>query len=270
MNASSLPVVLITGASSGIGRASASYLSGRGYRVFGTSRHPSPPSEPSSFEMIEMDVTDDDSVCRAIDLIITQAGRLDAVVNNAGVVSGGSLEDTPMDEARWLFETNFFGTLRVCKAVLPIMRKQRSGYIVNISSLAGRLAAPYQGQYSATKFAIEGFSEALRMEVKRFGIHVVMIEPGDMPTGNTASRHKCVSETYAEDYAKAIEVINHDERHGANPEQVGRLLERILRNPSPRLRYTVGHLDQRAAVWVKRIAPERLMEWIMMDHYRLR
>ncbi|MGC8873617.1 MAG: SDR family NAD(P)-dependent oxidoreductase, partial [Chloroflexia bacterium] len=156
------PVVLITGASSGIGLACARYLADRGYRVFGTSRHPEAcPPEP--FPMIQMDVCDDASVLRGVEAVRERAGRIDVLVNNAGIGYGGAIEDTSLEEAHRQFETNFFGALRLCRAVLPIMRAQGSGLIVNMSSIGGLIGLPFQGLYSATKFALEGMSEALRL-----------------------------------------------------------------------------------------------------------
>jgi len=144
-------VVLITGASSGIGQACAQHLHQRGYRVFGTSRKAQSPG--GSFTPIQMDVDDDAPVQYAIDQIIQQTGRLDVVVNNAGITFAGAIEDTSIEEAQAQFETNLFGVLRVCRAALPVMHQQRSGTIVNISSLAGVIATPFHGIYSASKLA---------------------------------------------------------------------------------------------------------------------
>ena len=211
-------VVLITGASSGIGQACARHLARRGYQVFGTSRRPQAGAE-EPFEMIPMDVTDEDSVRQGVATVLARAGRLDAVVNNAGFGFGGAVEDTSIDEAQELFETNFFGTLRVCRAVLPHMRERRAGTIVNVSSLAGLIAQPFVGMYCATKFAIEGVTEALRMEVRPFGIHVVMIEPGDTRTGFTANRRPTqasqAASPYADSMQRVLAVIERDEETGS-------------------------------------------------------
>lgn len=170
-------VVLVTGASSGIGKACAEHLFKQGYRVYGTSRNAQSSesnkakdktSDPH-FEMIKMDVDDDLSVQKGIELIVQCEGRLDAVVNCAGVAIAGAVEDTTIEEAKSQLETNFYGTLRVCRAVLPSLRKQRHGYIVNISSVAGLIGIPFQAFYSANKFALEGMTEALRMESNLLG-----------------------------------------------------------------------------------------------------
>jgi len=185
-------VVLVTGASSGIGRACAAHLASRGYRVFGAQR--SAPDSAGPIEMLRMDVNDDASVHAATSYILKTAGRIDALVNNAGYALMGSVEDTSIEEARAQMETNFFGALRVIRAVLPAMRQQGSGYIINISSLAGVLGLPFSGLYSASKFALEGMTESLRLEVRGFGIKTVLIEPGDFSTQLPAKRQvpKCI------------------------------------------------------------------------------
>ncbi len=261
--------VLITGASSGIGQACARYLAARGYHVLGTSRRPQVGSEP--FEMIQMDVTDDESVRRGVQQVLEKAGRIDAVVNNAGWGFGGSVEDTSLQEAHELFEANFFGALRVCHAVLPAMRARHSGCIVNISSIGGRIGLPYQPMYSATKFAVEGLSEALRIEVRQFGIHVALVEPGDTRTGFTDNRRRtlaCAGSAYAAKCDSALGVAEHDERAGPGPEGVARTVERILRSRSPRLRYRVASVLQQAAVVAKNVLPGGMFEWVMRMYYR--
>lgn len=262
-------VVLITGASSGIGRACADYLHQRGYRVFGASRQMPLPS--ASFEMVRMDVDDDASVEQGIAAVLERAGRLDVVVNNAGFGLVGALEDTSLAQAQAQFETNFFGAVRVCRAVLPAMRKQGGGYIVNISSLAGRLGLPFHGFYSAAKFALEGYSEALHFEVKPFGIQVVLIEPGDFKTAFAAHRRHVTSpdSVYAARYARALQAMEANERRGADPILIARLLERIIRSPAPRLRYMVGPVWERLAVALVGCAPGWLSEWALGWYYQL-
>ena len=183
------PVALVTGASTGIGRVCALHLAEAGYTVYGTSRRaPVPGTEPhndtvgqltdAGLNMIHMDVHNEQSVNRAVGYIVDKEGRLDVLVNNAGVAIAGALEESSLDEAKAQFETNFFGVLRVTRAVLPAMRRRGSGKIINISSLAGIVGLPYQSMYCASKFALEGAMEALRLEVDQFGIHVSLIEPG--------------------------------------------------------------------------------------------
>src|SRR3989442_412929 len=172
-------VALVTGVSSGIGLATAKKLVDRGFHTFGTIRETSQFGNlAAGLEIVRLDVRDDESVNAGVQDVLDRAGRIDALINNAGSVLVGSLEETSLDEAKELFETNFFGVLRMCHAVLPIMRRQNYGRIINISSVLGFLPAPYMGIYAATKHAIEGYSESLDHEVRRFGVRVSLIEPG--------------------------------------------------------------------------------------------
>lgn len=223
--------------------------------------------------MIKVDVDVDSSVGRGIEWVVEREGRLDVVVNNAGFGLAGAIEDTSIEEAKAQLETNFFGTLRVCRAVLPIMRKQGGGYIINIGSLAGRISVPFQALYSASKFAIEGLTEALRLEVRPYGIRVVLIEPGDLATEFTAHRRRTAESqqntAYRERCETALRIMEASEAEGSTPEVVARLLERIIEDPSPRLRYTVGPMFQRAMAELRKIMPARLFEWSLARYYRL-
>jgi NAD(P)-dependent dehydrogenase (short-subunit alcohol dehydrogenase family) len=176
-------VVIVTGVSSGIGRVTAEQFAKRGCRVFGTVRNVAKAKPLSGVELVEMDVRDETSVKRGIEAIISQAGRIDVLVNSAGVALLGSVEETSVAEAQTLFDTNVFGILRTTQAVLPHMRAQRSGRIINLSSVLGFLPAPYMGLYSASKHAVEGLSESLDHEVRNFGIRVVLVEPTYTRTG---------------------------------------------------------------------------------------
>lgn len=269
-------IVLITGASAGFGSASADHLVRLGHRVYGTSRHaefPDAVGPRSSVQMIPMDVCDDDSVRHAVDFVHKQEGRIDVVVNNAGVGLAGAVEDTSIEEAKALFETNLFGVLRVCRAVLPLLRTQGSGLIVNVSSLAGLVTIPFQGFYSASKYALESMSDAMRMELRPFGIHVVLIEPGDFKTGFTESRSFAAEagegSAYRESCQSAVAVMEHDERNGADPRQLAELLAKIIASPSPRNRYPVGELGQRLAVAARRIVPSAFLDKALSTLYKL-
>src|SRR2546428_7222444 len=175
-------VVLVTGASSGAGQATARLLAQHGYRVFGTSRKPAGVESAPGLEVLELDVRADDSVAACISTVTSRAGRVDVLVNNAGYELAGALEELSMDEARAQFETNFFGVVRMVKSVLPFMHRQKEGRIINVSSLSGLSPIPFMGMYSASKFALEGYTEALRQELKPFGIHVSLIEPAFLKT----------------------------------------------------------------------------------------
>ncbi len=258
-------VVLVTGSSSGIGRACAEHLAALGFRVFGGQRRPT--DGPAGVEIVSLDVNDDASVARAVDEIVAKAGRLDAVINNAGSAWMGAVEETSIDEARAQLETNFFGVLRVCRAVLPIMRKQGGGHIVNISSLAGILGLPFSGLYSASKFALEGMSESLRLETRHFGVKVVLVEPGDFDTGLPAARRMTAesqSSTLYKDFFAAFKAAqDKDEQAAPAPIGVARLVARILRSRRPRLRYRAGRLAQRIVIPLKRFLPQAWFEWIL-------
>jgi NAD(P)-dependent dehydrogenase (short-subunit alcohol dehydrogenase family) len=249
-----MAVVLITGASSGIGLSCAQLFEARGDKVYGAARNP--------------DVRCDSSVNSAIANILEREGRIDIVVNNAGIAIAGAVEDTSIEQAKDQFEVNFFGVLRVCRAVLPAMRKQGSGYIINIGSIAGQVAVPYQGLYSASKFALEGLSESLRMETRHLGIRVALIEPGDHRTNLTRNRRKASpSEPYAERFNRAISRMEQDEQKGPDPKGIAQLVSRIVDTPNPRLRYTIGPFAERAAIWLKRLGPAAVVEQAMKSYY---
>ena len=272
MEATSKPVVLITGASSGIGKTCAEHLHAQGYRVYGTSRRAAAAPSSDGFRLIAMDVTSEDSVAQAIELILSREGRLDVVFNNAGDGIAGAVEDTSIEEARQQLDTNFFGVLRVCRAALPVMRKQGAGLILNVSSLGGLVGLPFQGLYSASKFAVEGMTEVLRMEVRPFGVRVALIEPGDFRTGFTAQRRKVRaaqgSNAYTARFDKALATMERDENGGADPIAVARLLERLINTRSPRPRYKVGGFFQKLSVGpLRKILPQKLFEYLLMSSY---
>jgi NAD(P)-dependent dehydrogenase (short-subunit alcohol dehydrogenase family) len=265
-------VVLIAGASSGIGRVCGEHLAGRGMIVYGASRSLAP-GTPGAFHALRMDVTDDVSVHDGVRHIQEQHGRIDVVVNCAGYGIAGAVEDTTPQEAMAQFDTNFFGVHRVCRAVLPLMRQQKDGVIINVSSLAGLLAVPFQAFYSASKFAMEGMTEALRMEVRPFGIRVALIEPGDFKTEFPANRTNAIesekSNVYRELLERCVGVMREEEKNGKAPYPVARLVERIILDPSPRLRYTVGPFGERLGPKLKSILPYRVYEYLFMKHYKL-
>lgn len=275
MNPANPRVVLITGASSGIGRTCAEHLAARGYRVYGTSRRaaPLPPAAGAGLNMVAMDVTSEASVRSAVDEILAREGRLDVVVNNAGWGIAGAVEDTSIAEAQEQLDANFFGTLRVCQAVLPTLRRQGSGYLVNISSMGGLVSIPFQGLYSASKFAVEGMTESLRMELRPFGVQVALIQPGDFRTGFTAERRVAAAAAqgaYTGSFRTAVAVMEQDEQGGATPEAIAWRLEKIINTRNPKLRHLVGPLSQRFAVgWLKKLLPQRWFEAMIAGYYKV-
>jgi short-subunit dehydrogenase len=267
-------VVLITGASTGIGNACAKYLALKGFKVYGTSRKASiPPKKIDGFELIKMDVNRNESIKAAIDYIIKNDNSIDILINNAGWGISGAIEDTSVEKAKELFETNFFGIHRVIKQVLPHMRKQKNGRIINISSIGGIIGLPYQGFYSSTKFAVEGYSEALRLEVKPFGVKVVIIEPGDIKTSFTGRREKITGlqqKSVYNKYAKrTIKIVEKDEQYGGiQPEKVAYMLYKIINKKNPKVRYKVGSFSQKLFGKLKAIFPDKLIQWILKKYYK--
>src|SRR5712691_4854900 len=212
-----MKVALVTGVSSGIGKATAVRLAAMGFRTFGTVR--TDIAVDANVERIRLDVRDDRSVEDGVAKVLELAGRIDVLVNNAGLALIGPAEETSIDEARGLFETNFFGLLRMTQAVLPAMRSQRSGRIVNISSVVGFLPAPYMSIYAASKHAVEGYSESLDHEVRGFGVRVSVVEPGFTRTGlghNTRAAQRLFSE-YGDDRQRVAARLMDNIDHGADP-----------------------------------------------------
>ena len=257
--------MLVTGASSGLGAATAAHLAGLGHRVYAASRRGTVDSTSAALPL-KMDVDDDGSVEAGVDEVWRHEGRIDVVVNCAGYGVAGPIEDTPLAMAQAQFDTNVFGVLRVCQRVLPLMRRQRAGLIVNVTSIAGELSLPFQGIYSATKFAVEGLSEALRAEVRPFGIHVVLVQPGDFRTGFTDARRTVAADgsPYAARSVRALETAARDERAGADPRQLARVIERIVDSRRPKLRYVVGPSAQEWLMRLRHVLPGR---WLITRHY---
>ncbi|MFO7840561.1 MAG: SDR family oxidoreductase, partial [Fidelibacterota bacterium] len=213
-------VVLITGASSGIGKCTAEHLSRKGYKVYGTSRRPGSYPEPEHFFLMKADVRDELSVKMAVEEIIEKEQRIDILINNAGYGVGGAIENMDPEMVKAQFDTNFFGAFSVLHHVLPHMMKRGSGLIINMSSIGGLIGLPYQGVYSASKFALEGLTESLYKELLSSGIHVVLIEPGDFRTGFTASRELIVSKEGTDRFEESRKVIEKDEQSGRPPEKI--------------------------------------------------
>lgn len=215
-------VVIVTGVSSGIGRATASRFAEQGCRVFGTVRDSANAEPIPGVELVEMDIRDEASVQRGIQAVIARVGRVDVLVNNAGVTLLGATEETSIAEARSLFDANVLGILRTTQAVLPQMRGQRSGRIVNISSVLGFLPAPYMGLYSASKHAVEGLSETLDHEVRRFGIRVVLVEPSFTRThlDINASTAAATIAAYDDDRERVVRAIQKTAQGAPSPDGV--------------------------------------------------
>jgi NAD(P)-dependent dehydrogenase (short-subunit alcohol dehydrogenase family) len=264
-------VVLITGGSSGIGKAIGEYLHRQGFTVYGTSRNPEKITN-SSFPLVPLDVRDSASIHLAVAKIIQETGRLDIVINNAGVGITGPLEEIPMQEIKNNFETNFFGPIEVMKAALPQMRSQQSGLIINITSIAGYMGLPYRSVYSASKGALELITEALRMEVKPFGIQITNVAPGDFTTNIAAGRfHAPVTNgsAYEKVYGDVLRTMDQHVDSGSNPNEMAEAVFQIIQESNPRIHYKVGAFMQKFSIVLKRILPDKVYEKMLMNHYKL-
>lgn len=241
--------VLITGSSTGIGFATAIQLARANYQVYAGLRSPKKAEQLQTMidsglpiQMVELDVNDDASVANAVEEIRHKGGSVDVLVNNAGVSGGGPLEFVPIETAKQVFETNYFGAIRMIRAVLPQMRERRSGTIVNITSLAGRLASAGSGQYSASKFALEAASECLAVEVRPYGIRVAIIEPGVIatPIFTKAQPPNLEGNPYATPLRRMLKFFEAQLSQPTPPEAVATVVQEALESDSPKLRYTVG------------------------------
>jgi short-subunit dehydrogenase len=233
---------LVTGVSSGIGREIAQLLAERGARVFGTVRDLQSANPIRGVEIIRLEVTDDSSVNEAVQSIVQKAGPVQFLVNNAGYAAFGALEETSMEEARQQFETNFFGVLRVTNAILPSMRQNGQGRIVNISSVVGFLPAPYMGIYAASKHALEGYTETLDHEVRRFGVRATLIQPAYTKSkfSGNAKFARAALEVYAAERKRVNDLVEQSVEQGDDPRIVADAVCHALTAKSPRLRYPVG------------------------------
>ena len=260
------PVALITGASSGIGKATARLLATNGFRVFGTSRTPKAGSQ-QPYTLLPLDVRSDASVQVAVQNVIEQAGRIDLLVNNAGHAQAGAIEETSLSEAQAQFDTNVFGVLRVTHAVLPIMRRQRSGRIINVSSLLGHVAPPYVGVYASSKFALEGLSEALRGELRPFNIHVSLVEPGWVKTNMVGQRPAHPLADYEARRQIGLAFVRQGVEQGLDPSIVAQTVLHIATVARPRLRYLIGR-ESHLLITLKRLLPEPAFEQVRYPVFR--
>ena len=265
-------VILITGISSGFGKKTAELLAEKGHKVYGTVRKETDINP--LVNVLKMDLTDQQSVQMAVEKVLKKEGRIDVLVNNAGMHTGGSIETTAVENAKMQLDTNIMGMVYMLREVLPTMRKQKSGTIINLGSIGGLMGLPFQGFYSASKFAIEGLSEALRMELKQFNIKVVVINPGDFHTNNTANRRNFLANSandpYAEQFTKTLAVIEKDENAGWDPEVLARKLLKIIETKNPCHRYVIASAEQKLAVILKRLLPSGLFMKILAPHYGIK
>jgi NAD(P)-dependent dehydrogenase (short-subunit alcohol dehydrogenase family) len=267
-------VAIVTGASSGIGAAVARRLNAQGHHVYAVARRVElmTPLAEDGIIPVRLDVTDDAAVAALVSRVISERGRIDVLVNNAGYGALGAIEDVPLTEARRQFDVNMFGLARLTQLVLPHMRAQRSGRIINMSSMGGRLHSLLSGWYHATKFAVEGFSDALRVEVAPFGIQVIVIEPGAIDTEwhSVAAENLLATSSggaYA-DQAAAVAKVLAAAGLGSSPEVIAKAVDRAVSSRHPRSRYVVG-LGAKPALLARRVLPDKVFDRMVRLIFRL-
>lgn len=263
-------VILVTGITSGFGKAMAERLSADGHKVYGTHRKATDFIPGVTY--IRADVSDDAQVEAAVNQVLETEGRIDVFINNAGMGIGGPLEFSSLEDARYQMDVNWMGMVRFLHFVVPVMRRQGCGRIICFSSIGGLMGLPFQGLYSASKFAIEGYCEALRMELRKSGVKVVVIEPGDFATSFTAQR-KCVTDSQAHEaypaYAASLASIEKDETTGLKPEYLAGKISAIVKKKNPAYSYVISTFEQRLSVILKRILPASLFASILSSYYKL-
>ncbi len=264
-------VVLVTGGSSGIGKSVSEFLISKDFTVYGTSRNPQNYPD-SQFPIVMLDVVDHKSILSCIEEVISKEGKIDVLINNAGAGITGPIEEIPEIEIKRNFDTNFFGPINVIKAVLPHMRQQNSGLIINITSIAGYMGLPYRGIYSASKGALELITEAFRMEIKGFNINMTNVAPGDFATNIAAGRYHAPvlnDSPYKESYGNTLKLMNEHVDSGQDPLLMAKAIFNVINTKKPKVHYKVGEFMQKFSIVLKRILPDRVYEKLLMNHYKL-
>ena len=263
-------IILITGITAGFGKAMAERLTADGHKVYGTHRHAQELLEGVTY--IHCDATDDAQVEAAVKQVLDAEGRIDVFINNAGMGIGGPLEFSSLEDARRQMDVNWMGMVRFLHWVVPAMRSQKSGKIICISSIGGLMGLPYQGLYSASKYAIEGYCEALRLELRGFGVSVTVVEPGDFSTNFTAQRKSAAGPEVAAaypNYARSLASIEHDENTGLKPAYLAGKISKIVVSKRPPYNIIIASFLQKLSVWVKGVVPRRTFAWILSLYYKL-
>ena len=263
-------VILITGISSGFGKSTAELLAHNGHTVYGTVRTDCK-TDPA-IHVLKMDLTDVDSINNAVTQVIQNEGKIDVLINNAGMHLGGPIEEAPAELFKRQMETNVNGLVFMLQAALPYMREQGRGTIINFSSIGGLMGLPFQPFYSASKFAIEGLSEALRMELKPFNIRVIVINPGDFHTSNTANRTNITvpGGPYEAQFKKSLAQIEKDENGGWLPEVLAEKLVKIVESKHPKNRYVIATFEQKMSIVLKKLLPTGMFSNILGFYYQIK
>lgn len=264
-------VIFITGASSGIGKSIGEFLNEENFIVYGTSRNPS--NYPNSkIKLLSLDVRNSVSMKESIEKVIDLEGKIDVLINNAGVGITGPLEEIPLEEIKNNFQVNLFGPIEMMQSVLPYMRNQKSGLIINITSIAGYMGLPFRSVYSASKGALELITEGLRMETKPFNINIVNVAPGDFATNIASGRYHTAllqNSAYFKTYGETLATMNQHVDAGSNPIEMAKVILYIINTNEPKIHYKVGSFLQKFSIVLKRLLSDKQYERMLMKHYKL-
>jgi short-subunit dehydrogenase len=264
--------VLVTGASAGIGKATAIYLAQNGYNVYGAARRTDKMQDLKSYGIkpIALDVTKEESMVACVAQILKEAGSINILVNNAGFGSSGAIEDVSLADARYQLEVNVFGAMRLTQLVLPKMRENKFGKVVNISSIGGKIAFPMAGWYHASKFALEALSDSLRLEVKSFGIDVIVIEPGGIKTEWAEVANQTLQQTSAntiyKEMAASLEKLN-ENKNFPGPIVIAKLVKESIEAKSPKTRYSGGS-NAKQILMARKLVSDKMLDKIIMGQYK--
>ncbi|MEE3034339.1 MAG: SDR family oxidoreductase [Bacteroidota bacterium] len=265
-------VVLITGASSGFGKIIAEKLSDDGYIVYGTSRNPKKYPLPKKYKLLKFNITSFTDSSKLVDLIVGENKRIDVLINNAGIGFTGPVEEILIEDVKKVFDTNFFGHIDLIQNVLPVMRKNNYGLVINITSIAGYHGIPFVSTYCASKAAMEFLGEALNMEVKKYGIRVVNIAPGDYNTEIKINRQDTILSKNSPYYKVYKSLINQwilNMNNSRNPIELANLVSKVIKKKNPNIHYVIGPFLQKISIILKKILPEKIYERLLMNHYKL-
>jgi NAD(P)-dependent dehydrogenase (short-subunit alcohol dehydrogenase family) len=266
-------VVLVTGGSSGIGKTICLALHAKGYIVYGTSRNPDKYRSEVPFKLIALDVLNEATIAPAVQQIIHAEGHLDVLINNAGIGMLGSIEDSTAEEVKEVFDTNVYGILRTVQAVLPHMRARKSGLIINVSSIAGYMGLPYRGIYSATKASVHMITQAMRMELKPYGVKACVVDPGDFATNISDNRRVAQAgrkgSVYMPEINRIEAMINAEVGQSSDLAIMGKAIIKIIESNNPDINYLVGKPLQKLSILVQRLVPKKMFEKIIASHYKM-
>ena len=263
-------VILITGASTGLGESIGKHLVQKGHVVYGTSRSIEPQTKP--FHTLDMDVTSSESINGAVQRIIREQGRIDVLINNAGLGIAAPVESVAIDDVQRVFDTNVIGIIRTCQGVLPQMRQQRSGLIINISSIGSETGLPFRGVYSASKAAVDRLTEALRIELAAFGVQACYVQPGGVQTDINRNRLRAslpADNVYKTTFERTYGLIDESVSQGLPPEAFGTLIEKIMQTPQVDRCYRLGKPVEKLSVVLKKLLPSAVYEKMIKNHYKM-